>query len=102
MRYVYIPVSYTHLDVYKRQKEMLGGRVPARMDLFTYMEEEIFQLCSGLKNSPFKQYLRYWESLGELEDRNRAIFNLSLIHISGWRPTRKLPARWVSWAKFTA
>ena len=60
---------------YFRIKEMLGGRVPARMDLFTYMEEEIFQLCSGLKNSPFKHYLRYLESLGELEDRNRAIFN---------------------------
>ena len=37
---------------YFRIKEMLGGRVPARMDLFTYMEEEILQICNGLQNSP--------------------------------------------------
>lgn len=60
---------------YFRIKEMLGGRVPARMDLFTYMEEEILQICNGLQNSPFKHYLRYLDSLGELGDRNRAIFN---------------------------
>lgn len=61
-------------DEYFRIKEMLAGRVPARMDLFTYMEEEIFQLCNGLKNSPFKHYLRYLDSLGELGDKNHAIF----------------------------
>ena len=50
---------------YFRIKEQLGGRVPTRMELFTYMEDEIFQLSAGLKNSPFKHYLRYLDGLDE-------------------------------------
>ena len=44
------------------------------MELFTYMEDEIFQLSAGLKNSPFKHYLRYLDGLDELGDRERIIF----------------------------
>lgn len=60
-------------EEYFRIKELLDGKVPTRMDLFTYMEDEVFLLCSGMKNSPFKHYLRYLESLNELGERERAI-----------------------------
>lgn len=63
---------------YFRIKEQLGGRVPTRMELFTYMEDEIFQLSAGLKNSPFKHYLRYLDGLDELIFPFFQVFNYSV------------------------
>lgn len=54
---------------YFRIKEFLGGKVPARMDLFTYMEEEIYQLClKNSKENPFNHYLDFLKELKELTD----------------------------------
>ena len=38
-------------EEYFRIKELLDGRVPSRMELFTYMEDEVYQICSEVKNS---------------------------------------------------
>ena len=61
-------------EEYFRIKELLEGKVPSRMDLFTYMEDEIFQLCQELKNSPFKHYLRYLDGINELGEREKSIY----------------------------
>ena len=60
---------------YFRIKELLGGKVPARMDLFTYMDEEIYQLC--MKNSnenPFNHYLDFLGDLDQLTDKEWKLF----------------------------
>lgn len=43
------------------------GKVPTRMELFTYMDEEIYSLClKNAKDNIFKNYLTYKEHLGIL------------------------------------
>lgn len=82
---------------YYRIKEQLDGRVPTRMELFTYMEDEIYQLCGGLKNSPFKHYLRYLDNLNELGDRELIIFRgignevLELLETTQMSKSYKMP-----------
>lgn len=82
---------------YFRIKEQLDGRVPTRMELFTYMEDEIFQLCGSLKNSPFKHYLRYLEGVNELGERERIIFQgignefLELLETTQMSKSYKMP-----------
>ncbi len=61
-------------EEYYRVKELLEGKIPSRMDLFTYMEDEVFQLCQELKNSPFKHYLRYLDGINELGEREKSIY----------------------------
>lgn len=83
-------------EEYFRVKELLDGKVPTRMDLFTCMEDEVFQLCAGMKASPFKHYLRYLDSLGELGERERAIFEsignefLELLETTGMSKSYKM------------
>lgn len=49
-----------------RVKEMLGKR-PSRMELFTYMDDDIYQMAiTHSKENPFKRYLEYLKDLGEL------------------------------------
>ena len=51
---------------YFRIKELLG-RAPSRMELFTYMEDDIYELAiTHTKENPFKRYLSYQRSLKEL------------------------------------
>ena len=51
---------------YFRVKELLG-RTPSRMELFTYMEDDIYELAiTHAKENPFKRYLSYQRSLKEL------------------------------------
>lgn len=62
-----IEQEFTHV------REQLG-RVPTRMELFTYMDDEVYQLC--LKNSKenvFKNYLAYKEQLGLLNEAEREL-----------------------------
>lgn len=51
---------------YFRVKELLGRR-PTRMDLFTYMDDCIYEVASAHpKENPFKGYLEFLKKLGEL------------------------------------
>lgn len=59
---------------YERIKELLG-RVPLRMDLFTYMEEEVYQLAlEHAKENPFKRYLEYLHEMGDLSAEEEEIW----------------------------
>lgn len=43
-----------------RVKELLNGRVPSRMELFTYMEDDIYQYCiRHAKENPFRRYIEF-------------------------------------------
>ncbi len=61
-------------DEYFRIKELLDGKVPSRMELFTYMEDEVLRICNEVKNSPLKHYLRYLDGLKELNREQEAIY----------------------------
>ncbi|MCM1044337.1 MAG: DEAD/DEAH box helicase family protein [Candidatus Gastranaerophilales bacterium] len=52
---------------YYRVKELMEGKVPTRMELFTYMEDEVYQYCmTHAKENPFRRYLDFLYELGEL------------------------------------
>lgn len=58
---------------YFRIKEFLG-KVPSRMELFTYMEDEVYRVAlSHAKDDPFKRYLGFLSELGELTDEEEAL-----------------------------
>lgn len=51
---------------YERIKSDLGI-IPSRMDLFTYMDDDVYQLAiTHSKDNPFKRYITYLGSVGDL------------------------------------
>ena len=61
---------------YYRVKEMLDGKVPSRMELFTYMEDDIYQLCMrNTKENPFRRYFDYLHELGELSKEEKSFYD---------------------------
>ena len=60
---------------YLRVKEQLGRR-PSRMDLFTYMEEDVYRLTiEHSKENIFKRYLSFLNDMGDLSETELEIFN---------------------------
>ena len=83
---------------YYRVKELLDGRVPTRMDLFTYMEDEVYQYCRKYaKENPFRHYLEYLHDLNELSTNERELYSgigkefLSLIETTDMTKIYKMP-----------
>ena len=62
---------------YYRVKELLDGKWPSRMDLFTYMDDEIYRICvsgSHAKENPFQHYLDFLYELGELSEDEQKLY----------------------------
>ncbi|CUN38303.1 DEAD/DEAH box helicase family protein [Roseburia inulinivorans] len=54
------------INEYFRVKDLLGKR-PTRLDLFTYMDDNIYETAiTHSKDNPFKRYLEFLNDLGEL------------------------------------
>ena len=48
------------INEYFRIKELLDNKKPTRVELFTYMEDSIYQYCmSHAKENPFRHYLDF-------------------------------------------
>lgn len=63
---------------YYRVKELLEGRVPSRMELFTYMEDAVYEDCiKHPKENPFRGYLDFLQEMHELSEEEE-IFCKSL------------------------
>ena len=63
-------------EEYYRVKELLDGKVPTRMELFTYMQDEIYQLCMKYaKENPFQKYLIFLHELEELTSEQEQLYN---------------------------
>ena len=82
---------------YKRVKEQIGHR-PSRMDLFTYMDDEIYQMAiSHSKDNPFKRYMEYLKSLGELTPAEEKVYGtvgrefINLIETTNMSRVYKMP-----------
>ena len=80
-----------------RIKELLERR-PTRMELFTYMEDDIYQLAiTHSKDNPFKQYLDYLEKLDELTEEEHMVYKsagrefLNLIETTSMSKVYKMP-----------
>ncbi len=83
---------------YYRVKELLDGKIPTRMDLFTYMEHEVYQCCiKYTKENPFRHYLNYLHELNELSDDEKVLFAgigkefLTLIETTDMTKVYKMP-----------
>ena len=81
-----------------RVKELLDGRVPTRMELFTYMEDEIYEYCiKHAKENPFKRYIDYLHECEELSAQEEALYGsigkefLSLLETTDMTKVYKMP-----------
>lgn len=60
---------------YYRVKELLDGKTPTRMDLFTYMDDDIYHYCiRHAKENPFRQYLEFLNQLQELSEEEKDLY----------------------------
>lgn len=83
---------------YYKVKEILGGKVPTRMELFTYMEDEIYQYCvRHAKENPFRQYMDFLHELSELSAEEETVYGgigrefLALIETTDMQKSYKMP-----------
>lgn len=82
---------------YYRIKELLGRR-PSRMELFTYMEDTVYQMAiSHPKDNPFKRYLEYLQEMGDLSVEEEHLFQgigkefINLIETTSMSKVYKMP-----------
>lgn len=84
-------------EEYFRVKDLLGRR-PSRMDLFTYMEEGLYQVTiAHSKDNPFKHYLEYLYEVGDLLEKESVLFNgigkefINIIETTNMSKVYKMP-----------
>lgn len=82
---------------YYRVKELLG-RIPSRMDLFTYMDDDIYRVAiTHSKGNPFKRYLDFRKELGELTEEENLLYSgigrefINLIENTNMSKVYKMP-----------
>lgn len=80
-----------------RVKELLG-HTPSRMELFTYMDDDVYQSTLGnARENLFKKYLEYRKQLDELTEDEKLIYNsigrefISLIENTNMTKVYKMP-----------
>ena len=78
-------------------KEDLGRR-PSRMDLFTYMNDEIYQITvSHSKDNIFRDYLGFLAALKETTEEENALMNslakefLNILETTNMTKVYKMP-----------
>lgn len=81
-----------------RVKELLDGKVPTRMELFTYMEDEVYQYCiRHSKENPFRRYMDFLNEINELSEEEKIVYSgigrefLALIESTDMQKVYKIP-----------
>ncbi len=81
-----------------RVKELLDGKAPSRMQLFTHMDGPLYQYCiKHAKENPFRKYLEFLHSLQELTQEEEKLYAgiarefLSLIEATDMQKVYKMP-----------
>jgi len=81
-----------------RVKELLDGKVPTRMELFTYMEDEIYEYCvKHAGENPFRRYMEFVNERKELSAEEEAVYSgigrefLSLLETTDMQKVYKMP-----------
>lgn len=82
---------------YFRVKDLLGKR-PSRMELFTYMDDDVYQMViSHSKENLFKRYLEYLKETGELNADEKLLYQgtgrefIHLIETTNMSKVYKMP-----------
>ena len=72
--------------------------VPSRVELFTYMDDDIYNLClTHAKENPFKKYLEFLKGLNELNEDEEILYTgigrefLNLIENTNMQKVYKMP-----------
>ena len=83
---------------YYKIKELLDGKPPTRMELFTYMEDEIYQYAIKYpKENVFRHYFEYLYELGECSIEEKQIYNtiarefISILETTDMQKVYKMP-----------
>lgn len=81
-----------------RVKEKLDGKIPTRMQLFTYMDDDVYRYCiTHAKENPFQHYLEFLEKLHELSETEETLCSglgkdfLTLIETTDMQKVYKMP-----------
>lgn len=82
---------------YFRVKDLLGKR-PSRMDLFTYMDDEFYQMAiTHSKDNPFKRYMDFLKEWKELDQEEELFYQgigrefISLLENTSMSKVYKMP-----------
>lgn len=93
-----ISVKQRIMQEFYRVKELLDGKVPTRMELFTYMDDDIYQYCiKHSKENPFRRYLDFLNEMQELSLDEKTVYSgigkdfLSLIETTDMQKVYKMP-----------
>lgn len=83
---------------YYRVKELLDGKVPTRMELFTNMDDDIYEYCmKHAKENPFKRYMDFLYEINELSEEELQVYSgigrefLQLIATTDMQKAYKMP-----------
>ena len=83
---------------YYRVKELLDGKVPTRMELFTNMDDNIYEYCmKHSKENPFKRYMDFLYEIHELSAEELQVYAgigrefLQLIETTDMQKVYKMP-----------
>ncbi len=81
-----------------RVMELLDGKVPSRMELFTYMDDDVYQYCmKHAKENPFRRYMEFLSEMQELSEDEKKVYAgigrefLSLIETTDMQKVYKMP-----------
>ena len=81
-----------------RVKELLDGKVPSRMELFTYMDDDIYEYCiKHAKENPFRKYMDFLNEMQELSAEENVVYSsigrefLALIETTDMQKVYKMP-----------
>lgn len=83
---------------YYRVKELLDGKIPTRMELFTNMDDHIYEYCmKHAKENPFKRYMDFLYEMHELSEEELQLYSgmgrefLQLIETTDMQKVYKMP-----------
>lgn len=83
---------------YYRVKELLDGKVPTRIELFTNMDDDIYEYCmKHSKENPFKRYMDFLHEIHELSEEEENLYAgigrefLQLIETTNMQKVYKMP-----------
>ena len=93
-----LPATQRITHEFYRVKEKLDGKIPTRMQLFTYMDDDVYRYCiTHAKENPFRHYLEFLEKLHELSETEETLCSglgkdfLTLIETTDMQKVYKMP-----------
>lgn len=93
-----MPMKLRINNEFYKVKELLNNKVPSRIELFTYMDDEVYEYCiRHAKENPFRKYLEFLNDLGELSQYEKELYSgigkefISIIQTTDMQKVYKMP-----------